>query len=252
MQTHSRPQNYVQSIHVRFWALIKYTTARVTCLYLYTPPHLKRTWSWGSLSRPKNLLETSSRMSWMKLTVPSHGKRFARLTSINREVTCPNLIHGFELLWLPKCYPHGVFTYVPFQCGEFWTSSWSSDLMPSNDAVLPGWRFCVIRRERFGFWDQDRSSLTHSLPLLWKESWGCCLSRQLTLPILSFKVVDSLDMTSGIRCFDGTCLVFKAVASSMWTVSKMSDLSLRLPFHGGLSRVESVHMLTKARISGCT
>ena len=221
MQTHSRPQNYVRSIHVRLWALIKYTAAQMTCLYLYTPPHLKRTWSWGRLvyHGQQNLLETSTLMSWKKPTVPSHGKRFARLSSINREVTCPNLIRGFELLWLPKYYPHGVFTYVPFQCGELCASSWSSDLMPSNDAVLPRWKFCDIRRERFGFWDQDRSSLRHPLPLLWKESWGCCLSRQLTLPMLSFKVVDSLDMTSGIRCFEGTCPVFKAVASSMWTAS---------------------------------
>ena len=254
MHTHSRPQNYVRSIHVRLWALIKYTAARITCLYLYTPHHLKRAWSWGSsiYHGKQTLLETSSRMSWKKLTFPSHGKRFARLTSITREVTCPNLILEFELLWLPKYYPHGVFTYVTFRCGEFCASSWYSDLMPSNDAVLPRWRFCVIWRERFGFWDQDRSSLTQPLPLLWKESWGCCLSRQLTLPILSLIVIDSIDMTSAIGCFEGTCPVFKAVASFMWTTSYMSDLPLRLPFHGGFSQVDSVHMLTKARISGCT
>ena len=170
--THANSQQTSKLRPVNSRAVVStYEMHGCTCLYLYTPPRLKRTWSWGRLvyHGQQNLLKTSTVMSWKKPTVPLHGKRFARLTSINREVTCPNLIQGFKLLWLPKYYPHWVFTYVPFQCGELCAYFWSSDLMPSNDAVLPHWMFCDIRRERFGFWDQDTSSLTHPLPLLWKE-----------------------------------------------------------------------------------
>ena len=46
----------------------------------------------------------------------------------------------------------------------------------------------------------DRLSHIHSLSFE-KKAEVAVLSRQLTLPILSFKVVDSLDMTSEIRCF---------------------------------------------------
>ena len=65
----------------------------------------------------------------------------------------------------------------------------------------------------------DRLSHTHSLSLEKKAEVAVYHGSLLYPWIFSFKVIDSLDKTSGIMGFEGTCPVFKTVASSMWTAS---------------------------------
>ena len=93
----------------------------------------------------------------------------------------------------------------------------------------------------------DRLSYTHSLSFEKKAEVVVYCGSYVANTFLQIRGYPKY--AKQISCFEGTCLVFKAVASSMWTASQMSDPLLRLLFHCGLSQIESAHMLTKSRIS---